>query len=95
MTEWDKLKAEMDTILVDLSDIGFAIEFSKLWNKLEAEGDKLQSHLACCQEGYKMQMEAHHEVKQKLEAIRTIVSIPDVWTHPDPTKAIREVLSDE
>jgi len=41
MTKWDDLKEEMDKILVDMSDIGFAIEFSKLWNQLEAEGDRL------------------------------------------------------
>ena len=30
--------------------------------------------------------------KQKLEAIRGIIKIPEVWTHPDPIQAIREVL---
>ena len=41
MTKWDALKTEMDKILVDMSDIGFAIEFSKLWNQIEEEGDRL------------------------------------------------------
>ena len=40
--KWDKLKEEMGKILVDMSDIGFAIEFSKIWNQIEAEGDKLK-----------------------------------------------------
>ena len=42
---WNILKEEMDKILVDLSDIGFAIEFSKIWNQIEAEGDRLQEEL--------------------------------------------------
>ena len=37
------------------------------------EGDKLQSHLEGCQEGYKLQRDAHHEVKQRLEKIRMLM----------------------
>jgi len=53
MTKWDDLKAEMDKLTADLSDIGFVIEWAKLWNSIEEEGDKLQAQLWCLMEEHK------------------------------------------
>ena len=69
MTEWNKTKE----YLIFYSKDESIIPRRDIRNQLKdavAEGDKLQSHLWGCQEGYKLQMEAHHEVKQKLEAIQ-------------------------
>ena len=41
VTEWDKLKTDMDKITADLSDIGFVIEWAKLWVPIEKFVDDL------------------------------------------------------
>lgn len=43
--KWDEIKEKMDVILVDMSDIGFAIEFCKVWNQIEEEGGKLRDKI--------------------------------------------------
>ena len=93
MTEWDKLWEGLRAKSA-YSRIGQGV--GKNWlNQVKAEGDKLQKEKAICEGICKGLLEDRVNAWNKLEAIRTIVSIPDVWTHPDPTKAIREVLGDE
>lgn len=41
----------------------------KAFNGLLDENQKLQSHLEGCQEGYKLQTEAHHDVSQRCEKL--------------------------
>jgi len=45
LSEWDKLCEIVGNIEGDLSDIGFMIEFSKIWNMVKHEGDKNQQKL--------------------------------------------------
>lgn len=71
MNEWEQAKALMDKILVDISDIGFAIEFAKIWNKIETEGDKLQEIVTKWDKAWK-EMELD---QQKLEVIRGLVYV--------------------
>jgi len=40
-SEWRQLQEEMDKITCDLSDKGFAIEWAKMWNRIEPLVDKL------------------------------------------------------
>ena len=40
ITDWDKLVKEVEKIEIDMPDIGFAIEFIKVWNRVKAEGNK-------------------------------------------------------
>ena len=75
-TEWDKLKEKWETFE--------EYDLRAIW----AEGDRLQEEIK--EQGFTIfQMEKDVE---RVEAIRNIVKIPDVWTHPNPIKAIREVM---
>jgi len=44
-SEWDELVERVEEIECDLSDIGFMIEFVKIWNKVKEEGNKTQKKL--------------------------------------------------
>ena len=50
-------------------------------NKLVEENKVLQGHID------DMRTDC-----MKLEAIREVTKIPDVWRHPDPIKAVRDIL---
>uniref|UniRef100_A0A6M3M9M7 Uncharacterized protein n=1 Tax=viral metagenome TaxID=1070528 RepID=A0A6M3M9M7_9ZZZZ len=40
--DWDSLIEETEKIEGDLSDIGFMIEFAKIWNQVKKKGHELQ-----------------------------------------------------
>ena len=71
--KWDELKEEMDKILVDMSDIGFAIEFAKTWTQIEDEGDRLAEENTTLDFLVRVAEKKQFEAEQKLEAIRKLM----------------------
>lgn len=88
MTEWDKLCKEMKRAL-EASNIPLSL-FS--FRRVKAEGDKLQEDYEASQGALGKIFLKLADEQEKLETIRGIVKIPDVWSHPDPIKEIRELL---
>ena len=93
MTKWNKLCKEIEKIQVDISNPSKHVPlFLELWKQVKAEGDKREKDLIFWQEACAEMQIYKNGLYDKLEAIRGIIKIPEVWTHPDPIQAIREVL---
>ena len=43
--DWDNLIEEVEKIEGDLSDIGFMIEFAKIWNRVKDAGYKMKNEI--------------------------------------------------